>query len=139
MKRPLILLSFIVLSALSWGQSPQPVDDPVADQLFAPELVMQYSHEINFTADQSKALKDEIQSSQSKFLDLQWGMQAEREKLVVLLRARPTDEGAVLAQLDKVLDREREIKKIQIGLLIRIKNQLTAAQQAKLMELRHHP
>jgi Spy/CpxP family protein refolding chaperone len=139
MKRHLILLSFALVSALSWGQAPQSSADPMADQLFPPELVMQYHQEINLTAEQSKAVRDEIQKAQAKFLDMQWDMQAEREKLVVLLKARPVDESAVLAQVDKVLDREREIKKTQLSLLIRIKNQLTVAQQNKLMELRRRP
>jgi len=55
---------------------------------------------------------------------------------VQLLKARPVDENAVLAQVDHVLDREREIKKAQISLLVRIKNQLSEEQQNKLMELR---
>ena len=70
---------------------------------------------------------------------MQWDMQAEKEKLLLLLKARPVDENAVMVQLDKVLDRERETKKTQISLLIRIKNELKAAQQNKLMELRRPP
>jgi Spy/CpxP family protein refolding chaperone len=100
---------------------------------------MQYRQEINLTADQAKAVREEIQKAQAKFLDMQWDMQPEKEKLVLLLKARPIDESAVLAQIDKVLDREREIKRTQISMLVRIKNQLTAAQQSKLMELRHRP
>jgi len=139
MKRHLIVLSFAFVCGLSWGQSPQASDDPIAGQLFPPELVMQYHQEIGLTADQSKSLRDEIQKAQAKFMDMQWSMQSEREKLVLLLKARPVDESAVLAQLDKVLDREREIKKTQISLLIRVKNQLTAEQQNKLTELRRNP
>jgi len=70
---------------------------------------------------------------------MQWDMQSETEKLVQLLKARPVDESAVLAQVDQVLNREREIKKAQISLLVRIKNQLTEEQQNKLMELRRKP
>jgi Spy/CpxP family protein refolding chaperone len=139
MKRRLILLFIAFTGALCWAQAPQPSDDPIADQLFSPELVMRYSQQIDLSADQSKAVKEAIQKAQAKFLDMQWEMQAEREKLVLLLKARPVDEKAVLAELDKVLDRERDIKKTQISLLIRIKNQLSAAQQNKLMELRHTP
>ena len=139
MKRYLILLSFAFVSALSWGQSPQASDDPIAGQLFPPELVMQYHQQISLTADQSKSLREETQKAQTKFLDMQWDMQSEKDKLVLLLNARPVDESAVLAQLDKVLDREREIKKTQISLLIRVKNQLTPEQQNKLTELRRNP
>jgi len=63
-------------------------------------------------------------------------MQGEAEKLVRLLNARPVGENAVLAQVDQVLNRERDIKKAQISLLVRIKNMLRDDQQNKLMELR---
>ena len=70
---------------------------------------------------------------------MQWDMQSEGEKLVKLLKAHPVDEPAVLAQVDQVLNREREIKKAQISLLIQIKNLLSEAQQNKLTELRQRP
>jgi Spy/CpxP family protein refolding chaperone len=134
-----MLLAFLLVSAAASAQSPQPASDPIADQLFPPELVMQYSQEINLTDDQSKAVRDEILKAQPTFMDLQLAMQSERGKLVQLLKARPVDESAVLAEVDKVLDRERAIKKTQLSLLVRIKNQLTAAQQEKLMALRRTP
>jgi len=134
-----ILLLLLAASTASWGQQSQPADDPIAKELFPPELVMQYHQEINLNDTQSRAIRDEIQKAQSKFVDMQWDLQSETEKLVLLLKAHPTEEAAVLAQVDKVLDRERVIKKTQISLLVRIKNLLTDTQQAKLMELRRKP
>jgi Spy/CpxP family protein refolding chaperone len=128
--------------SLAWLAGPrggQQADDPIAQSLFPPELVMKYRQEINLNETQSKTIKEAIQNAQSKFLDMQWDMQSETEKLVQLLKARPVDESAVLAQVEKVLNREREIKKAQIRLLVRIKNALTDAQQDKLMELRRKP
>jgi|SRR5882762_2306742 len=139
LKSYLVLFVLLLLGAVSWGQGPQPADDPIAQNLFPPELVMKYRQEINLDEGQSKALKEAIQKAQTKFLDMQWDMQSEAEKLVQLLKARPVDENAVLAQVDQVLNREREIKKTQISLLVRIKNLLTDAQQSKLMELRRKP
>jgi Spy/CpxP family protein refolding chaperone len=97
---------------------------------------MKYHQEINLDEGQSKAMKEIIQKAQTKFLDMQWDMQSEAEKLIKLLRARPVDESAVMAQMDQVLNREREIKKAQISLLIHIKNLLSETQQNKLTELR---
>src|SRR5882762_6207256 len=121
LKSYLVLFVLLLLGAVSWGQGPQPADDPIAQNLFPPELVMKYRQEINLDEGQSKALKEAIQKAQTKFLDMQWDMQSEAEKL------------------DQVLNREREIKKTQISLLVRIKNLLTDAQQSKLMELRRKP
>jgi len=49
------------------------------------------------------------------------------------------DEQQVLAQLEKLLAAEREIKREQVMLLVRIKNKLTSEQQGKLLELRSKP
>jgi len=136
LKSYLVLFVLAIFGAAAWGQDSHPADDPIAQNLFPPELVMKYRQEINLDENQSKAIKEAIQKAQAKFLDMQWDMQSETEKLVQLLKARPVDENAVLAQVDQVLNREREIKKTQISLLVRIKNQLTEAQQNKLMELR---
>jgi Spy/CpxP family protein refolding chaperone len=127
----------LVLAAGSWAQ--KPADDPIAQALFPPELVMKYRQEINLDEGQSRAIKEAIQKAQPKFLDMQWDMQSEAEKLIKLLRAHPVDESAVLAQMDQVLNREREIKKAQISLLIHIKNLLSEGQQSKLAELRQKP
>jgi len=61
------------------------------------------------------------------------------EKLVGLARQQRVDEQQVLAQLEKVLAAEREIKREQVTLLVRIKNKLSPEQQGKLSELRGKP
>jgi Spy/CpxP family protein refolding chaperone len=132
-------LLFALLLLITAAQAQKPPDDPIAQTLFPPELVMKYRLEINLDEGQSRTIKEAIQKAQTKFLDMQWDMQSEAEKLIRLLKAHPVDEAAVLAQVDQVLNREREIKKAQISLLIHIKNLLSEAQQNKLTELRQNP
>jgi Spy/CpxP family protein refolding chaperone len=55
-----------------------------------------------------------------------------------LVKQPRVDEQQVLAQLEKVLALEREIKRAQVTLLVRIKNNLTPEQQAKLVEIRNN-
>jgi Spy/CpxP family protein refolding chaperone len=131
------LIAMIIFSIAAAAQSPPPVPtDGVAQNLFAPDVVLRYREEIGLDDTQSKSLKDLVQKGQSRFLDLQWDMQAEAGKLGQLLRAPRIDENAAIAQADKVLGMEREVKKAQLSLLVRIKNLLTPAQQDKLVELR---
>ena len=139
MKRQSIFAMAIFLTVVCWGQAPAADDDPIAHTLFAPELVMKFRQEIDLDDNQSRAIKEAIQKAQTKFLDLQWDMQSEQQKLVQLLKAQRVDEGAALSQVDRLLNQEHEIKKAQLSLLIRIKNVLSSAQQAKLNELRHKP
>ena len=69
-------------------------------------------------------------------MDAQWKLSAEGEKLARLLQNATVDETQVLEQVDRILTLEREVKRAQMGLMVRIKNTLTPAQQAKLRELR---
>lgn len=128
-----VLMLFAVLAPAS---AQQPGDDPIAHALFPPELIMKYHEEVGLDDAQARAIKEAIQQAQNRFLEMQWQMQTESAKLVKLLNARPADEAVVLAQLEKVLGTEREVKRTQISLLIRIKNRLTDAQLARLAELR---
>jgi Spy/CpxP family protein refolding chaperone len=74
--------------------------------------------------------------SQARFTELQWQLQEAIEGLTELLKQPKADEVHVAAQLDKVLAGEREIKRAQIILLVRIKNDLTLEQQNRLQTLR---
>ena len=74
--------------------------------------------------------------SQTRFTELQWQLQGAMEGLTGLLKQPKADEAQVVAQLDKVLAAEREIKRSQITLLVRIKNNLTPEQQHRLQTLR---
>jgi Spy/CpxP family protein refolding chaperone len=134
--KDLLTLAALLLMVPAAPAQPPPGEDPIAQNLFPPELVMQHGGEIGLEEKQRAAMKEAIQKAQAKFLDVQWDMQAESGKMVRLLQARPVDEAAVLTQVDKVLSLEREVKKTQLSLLIRIKNLLSDAQQDKLMELR---
>ncbi len=135
MKR-IAIFFLLLLAGTSARAQPAPGDDPIAQHLFPPELVMRYGSEIGLDEKQRAAMKEIVQKAQARFLDVQWDMQSEAEKMVRLLQARPIDETAALAQVEKVLSLEREVKKAQLSLLIRIKNLLTDSQQARLSELR---
>jgi Spy/CpxP family protein refolding chaperone len=69
-------------------------------------------------------------------MDLQWKLSAEGEKMGRLLQGTQVDETAVLEEVDRILNLEREMKKAQISLMVRIKNTLTPEQQKKLADIR---
>lgn len=117
-------------------RAPRPHHDPIGEALFPPELVMSHQQEIGLTAEQRTYLRQEISRAQARFTELQWQLQDEMESLASLLKQSPAEEVQVMAQLDKVLAAEREIKRAQMGLMVRIKNKLTPEQQARLRELR---
>ena len=113
-----------------------PRNDPFAAALFPPELIMAHQRELGLEDRQRTTITSEIQKAQAKFVELQWKMSDETQHLATLLQPSVVNEAAVLEQVDRTLAVEREIKRVQVALLVRIKNALTASQQAKLTELR---
>jgi Spy/CpxP family protein refolding chaperone len=103
--------------------------------LFAPELVMRNQRAIGLRNDQQEAIRAEMQKAMARFTDLQWQQSAQVETLETLCRMQPADEKAVLAQFDKLLSIEGEIKRLNFVSLVRVKNILTPEQQVQLREL----
>jgi Spy/CpxP family protein refolding chaperone len=136
MRRPLALglLALLTLAPALRAAPPEP--DPIAQNLFPPELIMRYASDLKLDERQRAAVKEDVQRAQARFVDLQWQLQEESEKLVRLLQVKPIDEAAVLAQADRVMGLEREVKKTQLSLLVRLKNLLTPPQDKRLAELR---
>jgi Spy/CpxP family protein refolding chaperone len=132
--KTLALIALALLAAAAQVNAAQP--DELAQNLFPPDQVLKYREEIGLDDRQSKALKELVVQAQSRFVDLQWDLQGEAGKLALLLRSPRVDETAALAQVDRVLSEEREVKKAQLTLLIRIKNLLTPEQQQRLTTLR---
>jgi Spy/CpxP family protein refolding chaperone len=118
------------------GPGSGPAPDDFGRNFFPPELVMQHQSEIGLQDSQRAALASAIQQAQSKFTDVQWKLSAEGEKMGRLLQPAQVDETQVLEEVDRILALEREMKRTQISLMVRIKNTLTPAQQAKLAEIR---
>ena len=111
------------------AQEPEP---EFAKYLFPPELVMQHQQNLRLTPEQRTSITQAIRDLQLKVVDLQWKMQDEAQKLTELVEGSRVDEAQTLAQVDRVLGIEREIKRAHMALLVRIKNMLTPEQQDAL-------
>jgi len=118
------------------GQTPPaPGEDPFARYLFPPDRILAHGQEIGLEEAQRTAIRSEVIKAQTKFTEAQLDLQSEIEKMTRLLQERPVDESKVLAQVDRILALEKDVKKTQISLLVRIKNMLNPGQQAKLSQL----
>lgn len=121
-------------SALGPAPTRTPPPDPLMSALFPPDLIMQNQTAIGLTPDQSKYIIQEIERVQTLSTGIQWSLQGAMERLSVAVHEDHPDEPQVLALLDSVLTHERDMKRAQIGLLVRIKDHLTPDQQAALRQ-----
>ena len=121
-------------------RTPKPPHDPFGP-MFPPEMVMQNQRELGLTDQQKTFMRTEIGKTSARFNDLQWQLHDAMEVLHETMKANQVNEQQALAQLDRVLETEREIKRLHMELAIKIKNNLTSEQQQKLQTLKrsHEP
>src|SRR5215510_5702101 len=135
----LLLSTLLLLFNPATLGAQQPPSDPLGENLFPPELVMQHQQALGLTEEQKTFFKKKLLEAQTRFTELQWRLQDEMEKMVALVKQDHVDESQTLAQLDKILNLEGDIKRMHIALLIKIKNGLTPEQQTKLREIQSKP
>ena len=116
-----------------------PNPDPLAHLMFPPDMIMGHARQLNLTDEQKAYMRAEIQKTTTSFQELQWKLQDQMELLQETMKSTSVNEQQALAQLDKVLDLEREIKRLHIGLAVRLKNRLTPEQQEQLHKWRMDP
>jgi Spy/CpxP family protein refolding chaperone len=134
-----LLLPFALLAVSRAGaqQAPAPPPpDPLAQVLFAPDLVMQHQEDIGLKPEQRASITKAIQDFQTRVVELQWRLQDQSHRLLGMLQKPGVDRAAALAQMDSVLAVEREVKRAHLALLIEIKNTLSPEQQARLSAAR---
>ena len=136
MKLTLAALLLVLGPMAVMGQSPARPTDPFSRYLYPPDLVIANAADLALSDSQRTVLHDETMKAQTTFSELQWRLSDEQVKLTKLLATPRVDEGAVDAQVDKILQLEYGMKKMQLRMLVHIKNTLTPAQQAKLDALR---
>lgn len=118
---------------------PVPPMDPLGDVMFPPDMIMGHARELGLTDEQKAFMRGEIQKTTTRFLELQWQLQDAMEALHQTMKSNSVDEQQALSQLERVLDTERQIKRLHFSLGIRLKNQLTPEQQGKLRGMRMGP
>ncbi len=110
--------------------------DEVRAQVFSPEFIMENRRIIALNERQRDQMIADLQRLQAQLTAQQLRMEDAREALIAAMRAHPAAEARVLAALDEVLGNEREVKRLQLRALLRLRDSLTPTQRARLTELR---
>ena len=136
MKYPRAFLSLAaVLTLFVVGQSVAQ-ENPVDRHLIPPELLLVHAEELGIGAELQSAIRSEGHEMQSKAAPYHEKRKAAMEGLGAALEADDSDEKETLAELDAVLDAEREIKRVHLGALVRIRAKLSSEQRQKALQLK---
>lgn len=129
-----LCITLVTAPRLVSAQTSRP--EPIAENFFPPELLINHAEEIGIDPQHMQAIQAKVHEDRKQFGELQQNLQRQTAALGEILRQPHPDEQESLAQLDKVLAAERDIKRVQLTLSLAIRNQLTPEQFAKAKELR---
>jgi Spy/CpxP family protein refolding chaperone len=132
------VMGLSIAPAAQTANDPKHASDPFA-AFFPQQLVFLASERIALTPKQRDALLARVNTTQPRLEELKTAIERESTAITALMAQERLDEAAVLAQLNKLLDLERETKQLQVGLGVTIQNLLTSEQRAKLRELIRNP
>ena len=99
---------------------------------YSPMQVMRQAAEIGLTTEQEAAVQELMDSHQASFRQLRFQLGNEMTRMGALAVEHPVEETAMLEQLETVLGLEAEVKRLQLRMLVQVKNLLTPEQQAQL-------
>jgi|CXWL01.1.fsa_nt_gi hypothetical protein len=110
--------------------------DEVRALVYSPEFILENRRLISLSDRQRDQMVADLQGLQTQLISQQMEMEDSREALITAMRAQPANERRVLTALDEVLNIEREVKRLQMRTLLRLRDALTPSQRARLNELR---
>jgi Spy/CpxP family protein refolding chaperone len=136
MKHILVFLALLISAGpLFAADNPKQAGDPFAGAFFPPDLVLLARDRIALTQKQQDTLRERMEKTQPRSDELRAKLERENAALTALAKKEHIEEKLILAQLDKVIEVERELRQLHVGLAVGVKNLLTPEQQAKLREI----
>ena len=133
--KSLLIAALAALALLPYRAAAQG-GDPFGGKLFPPDLIMNNADAIGLSQEQREGIRDLVQGVQTHFGEMQQQLKDEVDALRKLIEQPEPDQAAVLAQFDKLNDREKEIKRAQLTMLLDLRKKLTEDQRTKLAQLR---
>lgn len=136
MKKGLLILLVCTCFAVSAAGANQPKDDVFKGKLFAPNVILENQAELGLSKQQFTEIKRAVVDVQANVAEHEWDVREAYQNILAELDRTPIDQEQVLGYVDAALRAENEVKKLQVAMLIRLKNLLTAEQVAYLESLR---
>ena len=130
-------MASLALSCAAQTSPPGRLPDPIQANFYPPELVRMAVPSLGLTEQQQADLSDAAERVEPHIARTSKLLQDETKKLSEMTKPDKLDEEAVMQQGEKVLSLERDLRRANLELLIKIKSLLTPEQQTKLRDLRN--
>ncbi len=135
MKKGIFLVMALTCLVLGNAAAAGPKDDVFKGKLFPPNVILEHQTELGLSKAQFTAIREAVVDVQAGVAEHEWDMREAYQALMLELDKAPIDEDRVLELATKALLAENQVKKKQMGMLVRLKNLLTEEQVIYLESL----
>jgi len=132
---PLAGLCAVFLATAALAQGPGPQRDVFRGKLFPPNIILEHQDELELTKDQFTAIRAAVVATQGSVAAHEWDLREAYQQVMADLDEAPVDEDKVMENVQKALLAENEVKKLQVRLLLELRNLLTDEQMAYLQSV----
>jgi Spy/CpxP family protein refolding chaperone len=129
---PLAGICLVLLTAGASAQGQGGQEDVFKGKLFPPNVILEHQDQLNLSKEQFTAIRAAVVEVQGNVAEHEWDLREAYQKAMADLDESPVDEDKVLENIEAVLRAENEVKKLQVTMLIRLRNLLTDEQMAYL-------
>lgn len=126
----------LVLSGAVPAQGQGPQKDPFQGKLFAPNVILEHQDALGLTREQFTAIRGAVVEVQGAVAEHEWDLREAYMQAMKYLDESPVDESKVMESIQAALLAENEVKKLQVGLLIKLRNLLTDEQMDYLQSVK---
>ena len=136
MRKGIQFLVVFVCCGLIGTAVAEPKEDPFKGKLFAPNIILENQSELGLSKAQFTEIKKAVVEVQSNVAEHEWDLREAYLLIMTELDRTPVDEQKVLEHVGAALRAENEVKKLQVAMLVKLKNLLTDEQIAYLESVR---
>lgn len=109
--------------------------DVFKGKLFPPNVILEHQDALGLSKEQFTAIRAAVVEVQANVAEHEWDLREAYQRVLAALDETPIDERKVLANVEKALLAENEVKKLQVAMLIELRNLLSAEQVEYLQSL----
>ncbi len=129
-----LCLVLFTTGAIAQGQGPQ--KDVFKGKLFAPNIILEHQDDLGLSKEQFTAIRAAVVEVQTNVAEHEWDLREAYQRVLSDLDDSPIDEDKVLENVEAVLLAENQVKKMQVAMLIKLRNLLTDEQVDYLQTVR---
>ena len=132
---PLAGVFLFLLTSVAAAQGQGNQKDVFKGKLFPPNIILEHQDELGLSKEQFTAIRAAVVEVQSNVAGHEWDLREAYQRVLSDLDESPIDEDKVLDDVDAALRAENQVKKLQVAMLIKLRNLLTDEQVEHLQSV----